>query len=497
MVRPVWAAPRSSLLGFPQLKSPRAPVCSDRSSQRLPTSGRGFNRMAVQSALTHALNLWKSISPKQYPNGAVVFCSEDFAEILHPPTALKRRIYDCGRQFDTSVLEDAIDMQLGPTYGVIAVDGSDAAFGKVQGLCASLASGPVISELGCIGSHIAGRTRRGGQSALRYSRLREESELAFLRKVSERAAMLLTEVQGVILGGKADMKRKLLQELPETMRKQVMCIVDLSCNAGPEALRHAALRAAESVASSEHSEVERALANFFELTLGESMCCYGEAQSLKALEMGAVEQLLLVADVETRLGADGLRTLAASYGTHVVEICPRTEQGAKFCESFGVGGCLRWPLDLELVEEDAEAGQEVVRAETFGVEGELQDYAARANICDCKASDASNCTVPLHHPQATLSLDAFAEIELTSIRTTDTADLVDVSQHHKETLAWFEAELRGVMDDSSAAEAMMACVEVVLSDEVSSRDEIAESVVAVTSSEGVPEELALELVRRW
>jgi len=150
-----------------------------------------------------------------------------------------------------------------------------------------------------------------------------------------------------------------------------------------------------------------------------------------------------------------------------------------------------------LLEEDAEAGQEVVRAETLGVEGELQDDAARANICGCEVSDASNCTVPLHHPQATLSLDAFAEIELTSIRTTDTADLVDVSQHHKETLAWFEAELRGVMDDSSAAEAMMACVEVVLSDEVSSRDEIAESVVAVTSSEGVPEELALELVRRW
>lgn len=470
------------LLGFPQLKSPRVPVCSDRSTPRLPTSGRGFNRMAVQSALTHALNLWKSISPKQYPNGAVVFCSEDFAEILHPPTALKRRIYDCGRQFDTSVLEDAIDTQLGPTYGVIVVDGSDAAFGKVQGLCASLASGPVISELGCIGSHIAGRTRRGGQSALRYARLREESELAFLRKVSERAAMLLTEVQGVILGGKADMKQKLFQELPEAIRKQViMPMVDLSCNAGPEALRHAALRAAESVASSEHSEVDRVLTNFFELTLIESMCCYGEAQTLKALEMGAVEHLLLAADAETRLGADGLRTLAASHGTHVVEICPRTEQGAKFCESFGVGGCLRWRLDLELLEEDAEAGQEVAWAETSEGEGELQDNAVRA-------------TAPLHHSQATLSFDAFAEVELAS---TSAADLVDVSQHHKETLEWFEAELRGVMDDSSAAEAIVAGVEVVLSDEVSSRDEIAENVVAVTASEGVPEELALELVRRW
>ena len=40
----------------------------------------------------------------------------------------------------------------------------------------------------------------------------------------------------------------------------------------------------------------------------------------------------------TWCGADGLRTLAASYKTRVVEICPQTSQGARFCESFHVGG---------------------------------------------------------------------------------------------------------------------------------------------------------------
>merc|ERR1712196_727444 len=140
------------------------------------------------------------------------------------------------------------------------------------------------------------------------------------------------------------MKQKLIQELPESLRKHVVCTVDLSCNAGPEALRHAALRAAGSVASSEHSEVERELCHFFELVLKDSMCCYGEGPTIKALELGAVEHLLLSVDVDTRLDVDAWTTLAASYGTRVVEISPISEQGNKFCQAFHVGACLRWPL---------------------------------------------------------------------------------------------------------------------------------------------------------
>lgn len=377
------------------------------------------------------------------------------------------------------MIQDAIDTQLGPAYGLIVVDGSDAAFGKVQGLNASLASGPVVKELGCLNAHIAARTRRGGQSALRYSRNRDASELAFLRKVSERAATLLTDVHGVILGGKADMKQKLIQELPESLRKHVVCTVDLSCNAGPEALRHAALRAAGSVASSEHSEAERELCHFFELVLKDSMCCYGEGPTIKALELGAVEHLLLSANVDTRLDVDAWTTLAASYGTRVVEISPISEQGDKFCQAFRVGACLRWPLELELLEEDAVAEEEDAVAEEVGcMTSCAQDIAALA--CD-EDEPAMAC----------------AEVERASVSTTDTLDMVDVSRHHEETLQWFQSELSNALGDPSTAEAIAACVHVVLSDEVSSRDEVTEGVLAVASAEGVPEELTLELIRRW
>lgn len=430
--------------------------------------------MAVQAALSHALSLWKNISPKQYPNGAVVFCSEEFSESLHPPTPLKGRLYNCGSHFATEIVRDAINAQLGPVYGLIVIDGSDAAFGKVQGLSASLASGPVVSELGSLNGNIAGRTRRGGQSALRYSRNREGEELAFLRKVSERALTLFADVQGVVLGGKADMKLKLVQELPESLRSVVLCTVDLACDVGPEALRQAALRAAGCATSFGNSETERALNYFFELTIKDSMCCYGEGMTLKALQMGAVEHLLIAeqAVAETQTTLDVWKAMAAAYGTSVVEIHPGTEQGSKFCKSFIVGGCLRWPLDLEMLEQsDAEDHADDAK-ETKPFEDQGQD---ETNGTSSKCNDSESVLACVPGP----------------------APLPDIQCAHMETLQWFEVELKDVFDDPSSAEALVACVEVLLTDDATPRDEVEEGVLALLSSECVPQELALELISRW
>eukprot|EP00928_Gymnodinium_smaydae_P032641 TRINITY_DN23580_c0_g1_i1.p1 TRINITY_DN23580_c0_g1~~TRINITY_DN23580_c0_g1_i1.p1 ORF type:complete len:437 (-),score=58.61 TRINITY_DN23580_c0_g1_i1:208-1518(-) len=436
--------------------------------------------MAVQDALTHALNLWKRIIPKEFPNGAVVFCSEDLAEIFHPPMPLKSRIYDCGRQFKASVVQDAINTQLGPEHGLIVVDGSDAAFGKAQGLGISLASGPVITDLGRLGAHIAGRTRRGGQSALRYSRLRDESELAFLRKVAERAATLLSEVSGVIVAGKADMKHKLVSELPELLKNKLVCTVDLSCNAGPEGLRLAALRAVESVTMAEDCQEDRDLQQFIELTLKEElMCCYGEAQTVRALQLGAVDRLLLSIDLQTNLSVDEWKSLAALHGTRIVEIHPRTEKGCEFCESFGVGACFRWPLEEHLLQDDDDHAHE-----------------------DCEEIPINASATPgIQLPSATSKeLDELemvapqGEIDREGSRTSDT---LSDNMHQSEALAWFRAEVHDALGDLSAAEALAACVEVVLSDELTPKHEVIEGVIAIVCAEGLSEDVALELVRRW
>merc|ERR1712151_318019 len=70
--------------------------------------------------------------------------------------------------------------------------------------------------------------------------------------------------------------------------------------------------------------------------------------------MGVVDVLLVASDCASHgisLMAKDWQALAKLHGTTVIEIEDRSEGGTHFCKSFGVGACLRWPVDPELFEE--------------------------------------------------------------------------------------------------------------------------------------------------
>jgi len=188
-------------------------------------------------------------------------------------------------------------------------------------------------------------------------------------------AALLKNVSGVIIAGKADTKHKLAAELSKLAHKPIICIVDISCDAGMEGLRQAARGAAEAVAAAENSGLDRELQHFFDLTLKESMCCYGEVDTLQALTMGAVDHLLLSADIQGQIPVDEWKSLADMHGTHVVEIQPNTKKGIEFCQSYCVGGCLRWPVDMNLFDNvDVEQDEPQERHESqYGVNHEQDE----------------------------------------------------------------------------------------------------------------------------
>merc|ERR1711979_86772 len=75
--------------------------------------------------------------------------------------------------------------------------------------------------------------------------------------------------------------------------------------------------------------------------------------------------------------------LAEVHDTTVIEIDDRSEGGAHFCKNFGVGGCLRWPVDPELFEEtEVESGDEGERSLEASVEGtEETDLDAARPAC--------------------------------------------------------------------------------------------------------------------
>merc|ERR1712151_1295319 len=96
-------------------------------------------------------------------------------------------------------------------------------------------------------------------------------------------------------------------------------------------------------------EAREALSCFLErLAMGDDAsgitCCYGKEQTVAALNLGAVEVLLISAEHED---VDDLTKLANSHGTPVHQVDDSTAQGSQFCNSYVMGGWLRWPLDPE------------------------------------------------------------------------------------------------------------------------------------------------------
>jgi len=333
--------------------------------------------MAVEAALRRAVALWGRLKPSEHANGAIIFCSEDVAEAVHPLQPLQCRLYSCGKRFRTDVLREQLEVERSPAYGLVVIDGSDAMIGTAQGLGVASATSSVC-KLAHIQSNTASGTRRGGQSALRYSRLRDGEDLAFCRRVAERAGLLLSGVRGLVLAGKADAKHRLRAELPQSLRGKVLCVVNLSCSASMEGMRQAASDAADAERRGKTDDVVR---SFLESTAmpdspAGTTCCYGVQQTAAALDLGAIDVLLVAADWADPARTKGdWRALAETHRTRLVEVEDRTQDGARFCRAFRVAGCLRWPVDPELLEERGGGAPGDARAPVAGQEADAEAAA--------------------------------------------------------------------------------------------------------------------------
>jgi len=367
-----------------------------------------------------------------------VYCSEEFAEICHPPVPLRHRVYNCGRRFETSVVEDGLQAEQSSCVGLIAIDGNEASLGTVHGLAG--AAVPTVTSLHHMESVIHSRHRKGGQSQSRFSNLRDEAEMAFLRQVAERADMVFPDVEHIVVAGKANLKRKLLPELPQRLGARVLCVVDLPCSAGPACLRQVAHRAREVAQVAENRIAEAAVERFMELAVGagdEAYCCYGLRQTEMALELGAVEMLFVSFSSPE---VERLKALAALHDAEVVEVAPRTEVTEQFCTGYSVGACLRWALDFDLLEGD----------------GLVEDGVSEE---DALADDLA--------PED------------------DAGDAVRwVGQAAQEGLSvWVRERLQEALGDAASAEALAVCVEVLVPDSI-------EEVEPMLVQEGVPQGVA-------
>ncbi len=324
---------------------------------------------------------------KTPPTGLVFFCgnvSQKEGELdlklweIVPPDPLKVRIYRCDQKFVLDPLKEMVRER--EVYGLVTIDKSEAAVGFLRG--------NHISVYKHLDSLVPPKTKAGGQSAQRFERVREGLLLSFLKDVAEVAASAFRnekDLKGIIIGGPGPIKEKFVNEiLPQDLRDKIIAIKDTSYS-GTEALEEVVERAEEELKDARISKEKHALKRFFlNLAKDTGLAIYGLEETLKALEMGAMELLIVSEDapytvyklrcescgaeeikilkksesisktcencgstllVEEMPLAEHLEEKAKEFGTEIIIVSSSTQEGAQFLSLGGIGGILRYRLE--------------------------------------------------------------------------------------------------------------------------------------------------------
>jgi peptide chain release factor subunit 1 len=293
----------------------------------------------------------------------------------------------CDNKFHTEALDELLEDD--DKFGFIVMDGNGSLYGTLQGN-----NREVLHKFSV---DLPKKHGRGGQSALRFARLRMEKRHNYVRKVAELAVqMFITadkpNVSGLVLAGSADFKSELHTSdmFDQRLARIVIKTVDVSYG-GEIGFNQAIELSAETLGSVKLVQEKRLLQKYFdEISQDTGKYCFMVVDTLRALELGAVETLVVWENLDIdritlrnhALGEDNVMHLSKeqqaneqylhdvstgtelevtnkiplveflannykSFGTTLEFVTNRSQEGAQFCRGFGgIGGILRWRVDF-------------------------------------------------------------------------------------------------------------------------------------------------------
>ncbi|RHZ45857.1 hypothetical protein Glove_645g13 [Diversispora epigaea] len=360
------------------------------------------NRLSVLAAITSTQQRLK-LYTKVPNNGLVVYCGTIVTEEgkekkvnidFEPFKAINTSLYLCDNKFHTEALSELLESD--NKFGFIVMDGNGALFGTLSGNTRE-----VIHKFAV---ELPKKHGRGGQSALRFARLREEKRHNYVRKVAELAAQFFltndkVNVTGLILAGSADFKTELSQSdmFDTRLQTKVIKLVDVSYG-GENGFNQAIELAAESLANVKFIQEKKLISKYFdEISQDTGKFCFGVEDTLKGLELGAVETLIvwenldvtryvlknsggtevivhinkeqekdrsLFMDKETNLEMELVDRMPLlewfadhykDFGANLEFVTNRSQEGSQFVKGFGgIGGLLRYKVDFDTLNYDSE-----------------------------------------------------------------------------------------------------------------------------------------------
>ncbi|KAG6959480.1 hypothetical protein JG688_00010049 [Phytophthora aleatoria] len=260
------------------------------------------NRLSVLGAITSTQQRLKLYN-KCPPNGLIIYCGTIITDEgkekrvnidFEPFRPINTSLYMCDNKFHTEALGELMQDQ--DRFGFIIMDGNGALYGTVSG-----SNREILHKFSV---DLPKKHGRGGQSALRFARLRLEKRHNYVRKVAETATqMFITNdqpnISNLVLAGSADFKNELNGSdlFDKRLAAIVVKVVDVSYG-GENGFNQAIELAAETLANVKFVQEKKLIVSYMEEIAQDSgKYCFGVSDTMKALDLGAVETLILWEDL--------------------------------------------------------------------------------------------------------------------------------------------------------------------------------------------------------
>lgn len=349
------------------------------------------NRLSVLSAITSAQQKLKLFS-KTPPNGLVIYVGTIMTDEgkekkvsidFEPFKQVNNFMYLCDSRFHTEDLKFLLESE--DKFGFVVFDGSSCLYGTVQG-----SQRDILHKFSV---DLPKKHGRGGQSSVRFARLRVEKRQNYLKKVAELTTTFFISndrpnIAGLILAGSADFKNDLASSdlFDPRLAAVLLKVVDVAYG-GENGFNQAIELSADTLKGLKFVQEKKLLTRYFEeVALDSGKVCFSVQDTLKALDMGAVETLLVFE------GLDYHRVIIKNPHTDEVVthfLTPRDEKNEKYFRDAATGNELvvveRTPLTewlalnykafgakLEFVTDKSQEGAQFVRG--FGGIGGLLRY---------------------------------------------------------------------------------------------------------------------------
>ena len=247
---------------------------------------------ALERVMQH-LRLYKQTPP----NGLIIFSgniSEDEGNpkielfTLNPPEPISVRIYRCDQQFVLDPLLEMIEDKR--VFGLIIVERGEASIGLLRG--------KKVELLKHLTSRVPGKFRAGGQSSVRFARLREIAADDFKDTVGETSNEIFLaqpNLEGILIGGGGYTKYEFEEGeyLHHELRKKILGVADTSYTElfGLNELVDKSAGILENLDITKEKDIVTKFLK--ELIKDGSLAAYGEKEVRKYLDAGAVDLLLL------------------------------------------------------------------------------------------------------------------------------------------------------------------------------------------------------------